>query len=113
MGGRPKTSTLDATRFVPPSRCLRSKMGTASEASPTLSGHLTVRMLVIVLRCCSTYLNNVASPHEVTQRLLARVTLDLSSLVVITSNYVHMVNHLMVILIAHLGQMNVAITSLS
>jgi hypothetical protein len=31
-------------------------MGTASAATPTLSGHLTLSMLVIVMPCCSTSL---------------------------------------------------------
>ena len=63
MGGWKKTSTLVVTSKVQRFPYFRSKMETALAASPTLSGHLTIRMLVIVLRCCSTYLNNVASPH--------------------------------------------------
>jgi hypothetical protein len=63
MGGWKKTSTLVVTSKVQRFPYFRSKMETALAASPTLSGHLTLRMLVIVLRCCSTYLNNVASPH--------------------------------------------------
>jgi hypothetical protein len=40
-----------------PSPCSRSKtQGTASAATPTLSCHLIVAMLVIVVRCCSTCL---------------------------------------------------------
>ena len=65
MGGWRKTSTKDVMRRVPPSRYSRSKMGTASVASPTLSGHLTIRKLVIVMRCCSTCLAPVTSlPNE-------------------------------------------------
>ena len=88
-------------------------METALAASPTLSGHLTVTMLVIVLRCCSTYLNNVASPHYITMRLVARVSLDLSSLMVINISYVHFMNHLMVLISAVHGQINLVIKSLS
>ena len=61
MGSSMIPSIIDATIKVLPFRCLRCKMGTALEASPTLSGHLTISMLVIVLQCCSTSLNNVAS----------------------------------------------------
>jgi hypothetical protein len=88
-------------------------MGTASEAIPTLSGHLTISMLVIVLRCCSTYLNNVASPHYITMRYIATETLDLHSLVVMHGSYVHILHHLMVMVIANHIQINVVIKSLS
>ena len=57
MGGRQKTSTHDVTASAPPSPCSRSKTRwSASAATPTLSGHLTMSMLVIVVRCCSTCL---------------------------------------------------------
>ena len=57
MGGCIKTSTHDVTARIPPSPCSKSKVqGTASEATPTLSGHLMVSMLVIVVLCCSTCL---------------------------------------------------------
>jgi hypothetical protein len=71
MGGSIKTSTKDVTRRVPPSRYSRSKMGTASVASPTLSGsHIfPVSKLVIVMRCCSTCLAPVTSlPNEKQER---------------------------------------------
>ncbi len=57
MGGCIKTSTHDVTASAPRSPCSKSKIrGTASAATPTLSGHLMVSMLVIVVRCCSTCL---------------------------------------------------------
>ena len=79
MDGMQKTSTKDVTRRVPPSRYSRSKMGTASVASPTLSGHLPLRMLVIVMRCCSTCLAPVTSlPNEKQEgRYIAGVNWDL------------------------------------
>jgi hypothetical protein len=49
MGGRPKTSTLDAITRVLPSPCLRSKMGTALADSATLSGPLKKVTLMIIL----------------------------------------------------------------
>ncbi len=58
MGGCPETFTHDVTVSDPPSPCSRSKtQGTASAATPTLSGHLIYgSLLVIVVRCCSTCL---------------------------------------------------------
>jgi hypothetical protein len=57
MGGCLKTSTHDVTTKTPRSLCLKSKiLANASAAIPTLSGHLTLGLLVIVLRCCSTCL---------------------------------------------------------
>ena len=61
MGGCIKTSTHDVTASAQRSPCSKSKTrGTASAATPTLSGHLLlvylVSMLVIVVRCCSTCL---------------------------------------------------------
>ena len=57
MGGRPKTSTHDVTASTPRSPCSKSKTQVnASAATPTLSGHLTLSVLVIVVRCCSTCL---------------------------------------------------------
>jgi hypothetical protein len=55
MGGCAKTSTHDVTARAPQSHCLKSKMGTASAATPTLSGRLMAGILVIVVRCCSTF----------------------------------------------------------
>ncbi len=51
------TSTHDVMRRAPRSLCSKSKtLKNASEAIPTLSGHLTMSLLVIVVRCCSTCL---------------------------------------------------------
>ena len=90
-------------------------MGTASEAIPTFSGHLTLSGLVTVLRCCSTYLNNVTSPfhHPMDMRFIAAVAVDLTLLEMVTLNYLHGINHLMVMEIAVHGQITLAITSLS
>jgi hypothetical protein len=56
MGGWQKTSTHDVTAKTPRYPSSKSKMGTASAATPTLSGHLTMSILVIVMPCCSTFL---------------------------------------------------------
>ncbi len=58
MGGSAKTSTHDVTVRAPLSPCSKSKRQVnASAATPRLSGHLmTISMLVIVVRCCSTCL---------------------------------------------------------
>ena len=100
MGGSIKTSTKDVTRRVPPSRCSRSKTGTASVASPTLSGHLTISMLVIVMRCCSTCLAPVTSlPNEKQERRYgAEKTGDLVlQEEMVSMIYVQCMKHLMVI----------------
>ena len=81
-------------------------------ATQRLSGNLLmVSFLVIVMRCCSTCLANVTSPtNEQEKRYGAAHHMDL---VMVTGSYVHMVNHLMVIISAVLGQINLAIKSLS
>jgi hypothetical protein len=59
MGGSTKTSTHDVMASALRYPSSKSKMGTASAATPTLSGHLlglTISMLVIEMRCCSTSL---------------------------------------------------------
>ena len=59
MGGGLKTSTHDVTVRNPRSLCSKSRtQENASAATPTLSGHhlMMLRMLVIVVRCCSTCL---------------------------------------------------------
>ncbi len=57
MGGRANTSTHDVTKKALRSPCSKSKIRrNASAATPTLSGHLVMRLLVIVVRCCSTCL---------------------------------------------------------
>ena len=103
MGGSIKTFTQDVTRRVPPSRCSRSKTGTASVASPTLSGQLTLSMLVIVMRCCSTCLAPVTSlPNEIQDRRYgAGVARDLVLQEMVTMIYVQRMNHLMVIISAY------------
>ncbi len=64
MDGSAKTSTHDVMESAPQSPCSKSKTrGTASAATPSLSGHLLnmVTMLVIVVRCCSTCLGKCTS----------------------------------------------------
>jgi hypothetical protein len=57
MDGSGKTSTHDVTVSILLSLFSKSKtLGNASEGTPTLSGHLTRSLLVIVVRCCSTCL---------------------------------------------------------
>jgi hypothetical protein len=60
MGGCAKTSTHDVTARTPPSPCLKSKtQANASAATPTLSGHvllILVSVLVILVQFCSTCL---------------------------------------------------------
>jgi hypothetical protein len=104
MGGSIKTFTQDVTRRVPPSRYSRSKMGTASVASPTLSGHLPLSMLVIVMRCCSTCLAPVTSLPNEKQETRYGATVD-SDLVLqaemVSLIYVQYLNHLMVMITAY------------
>ena len=64
MDGRPKTSMIDVITRGLLSPCLRSRTEMSLEATPRLSGHLMVSMLVIVMRCCSTCLANVTSPTK-------------------------------------------------
>ena len=54
MGGIILTSTHGAMARAPRSLCLKSKtQGTASAATPMLSGHLNISLLLTVVRCCS------------------------------------------------------------
>ena len=77
MGGITMTSTLAVTTRVPLSVSSRSKMETASEDSLRLSGHLIVRLLVTVMRCCSTCLAAVTSqPNKQERRYGAVVGRD-------------------------------------
>ena len=77
-GGAPKISTLVAITKAQPSLCLKSKTVTASVATLKLSGSQAVSTLVIVMRCCSTSLDNVTSlAQDMAKRYTAIVTLDL------------------------------------
>jgi hypothetical protein len=84
MGGGPKTSTYVVTTKVRPSPYLRSKMGTALAASPTLSGHhhLKVTSLVILVPCSSTSHNRGTSHihNKYTRRYGVAVAMDLGLL---------------------------------
>ncbi len=66
MDGRPKTSMIDVITRGLLSLCLRSRTAMLLEAIPLLSGNLIllVKLLVIVMRCCSTCLVNVTSPTK-------------------------------------------------
>ena len=67
-----------------------------------LSGHLTTRMLLILLPCSLTSLSKGASRTRKKRslRFIVTVTEDLCLLEVISMSYVHVLNHLMVIIIA-------------
>ncbi len=86
MGGCMKTSTHVVTKKVQLSPYLRSSMGTASAASPKLSGHRTVKTLVILLPCSSTSPTKGASHthNKQTRRLGVMITMDLAFMEVIT-----------------------------
>ena len=65
MGGRAKISTNDVTASTLRSPFSKSKTrGNASVATPIISGHLTMSMLVIVVRCCSTCLAKGTSQRK-------------------------------------------------
>ena len=71
MGGNTKISTLVAIRKAQPSLCLKSKTVTASVATLQLSGSqiIAVSGFIIVMRCCSTCLNNFTSlPQDMAKR---------------------------------------------
>ncbi len=109
-GGRTKTSTRDVTRKVPPSPFLRWKMATASAVSSTLSGHVSMTTLVILVRCCLTCRANVNSlSRKKGWRYIAPVNLDHF---LVAMSYLHK-NHSMVINTAYQLQMRVVTRSLS
>jgi hypothetical protein len=92
MDGGPKISTPDATTRVQLSLCLRSKMETASEDTPKLSGHLLILVsgLVIVILCSSISRNNeVFKAKRQAKRYTAGVFVDLISMEVMKPSYVH------------------------
>jgi hypothetical protein len=103
MAGGSKTSTLDAMVKALLCPCLRIKMGTASVATPKLSGHLPMRWLVIVVPCSSTSHSKGASQSNSQQsmRFGVIVTRDLHLMEVINGSYVQMMSHLMVMEIAY------------
>jgi hypothetical protein len=113
MGGCVKTSTHVVTTKVRPSPYLRSKMGTALAASPTLSGHLKVATLVILVPCSSTSHNRGTSHihNKYTTRYTVAVTMDLALMEVVEVSYVHGMNHLMVMITAYHVQISLVIRS--
>ena len=107
MGGCTKTSTLAVTTRVLPSLYLRSKMGTALEASPKLSGNLPfLSLLVTVTPSCSTSLPPVNSLTQAkggyTAGVIMGLILEVGFMMV---SYMHS-NHLMVMRSVHHGQIN-------
>ena len=88
MGGGLKTSTNDVTASTPRSLCLKSKIQVnASAAIPTLSGHLTLSMLVIVVRCCSTCLaKGTSQTKEQAKRYCVAAIMGLGLLEVVATS---------------------------
>jgi hypothetical protein len=113
MGGIIKTSTHVVTTKVQLSPYLRSKMGTASAASPKLSGHLTTRMLLIQLPYSLTSHSKGASHtrNKRSMQLGVTVTGDLGLLEVMNMSYVHVMNHSMVMISAYHMQIILVIRS--
>ena len=65
---------------APPYPSSKSKMGTASAAIPTLSGHhlMMVSMLVIVMPCCSTSLaKGTSQTNEQAERYIVAAIMGL------------------------------------
>jgi hypothetical protein len=114
MGGCTKTSTHDVTARAPQSPCSKLKMGTASAVIPALSGHpLTPgTMLVIVVRCCSTCLaKGTSQTKEQARRYSVTAVMGLVLVEMAIVSYVHLFNHLMVMVNAIHGQINLVILS--
>jgi hypothetical protein len=96
MGGEQKTSTLAVTTSVLPSLYLRSKMGTALDASPTLSGNLPIILLVTVTPSCSTSLPPVNSLTQAKGGYTAIVIVVLCLKEIVHGLSYMQMNHLMV-----------------
>jgi hypothetical protein len=114
MGGSTKTSTNDVMASILRSPCSKSKtQGTASAATPMLSGHLhlMVSMLVIVVRCCSTCLAKGTSQTKEQARRYSVTGIAGLVLVKLAGSYVHIFNLLMVMVIAGPIQINLVIVS--
>jgi hypothetical protein len=90
MGGHATNFTHDAIRRAQPFPYLKSKMGTASAASPMLSGNLLLKISVIGLRCCLTCLTSVTSlTRKKLMQYIAAVAMDLFLLEVVQMSCVH------------------------
>jgi hypothetical protein len=98
MGGCSKTSIHDVTASIPRSPSSKSKTGTASAATPTLSGHLTISMLVIVMPCCSTSLaKGTSQTNEQARRYGVTGRRGLAFMEVVSEvSLLYLKNHLMV-----------------
>ncbi len=107
------TSTHDVTASAPRSHCSKSKTQVnASEATPTLSGHLSLSLLVIVVRCCSTCLaKGTSQTKEQAGRYTVAASMGLVLVEVGRMIYLHGLNHLMVMVIAYHVQINLVIVS--
>ncbi len=96
MAGCLKTSTLDAITRDLQFPCLRSKMETASEDTPNLSGQLKVFMLEIKMRCCSICRFNVIFLiKELMNKYIVGLSGDLVLLDAMLTNLARMKNLLM------------------
>ncbi len=114
MGGWLKTSTQDVIRRAPPSPYWKSEMGTASVASPTLSGHQIMSVLVTVVRCSSTSPRKQTSNNKRLFRYSAEVTRGLCLEEIFLTNRIYVyLNHLMMRKCVNHGQMNLVTVSLN
>ncbi len=85
-------------------------MGTALEATPTLSGHLIAAKLMILVPCSLISPSKGASPTHTHNMLFGvPVKLDPDLLEMIYGSYVHVLNHLMVIISANHLQISLVI----
>jgi hypothetical protein len=110
MGGITKISIHDVTAKAPRYPSLKSKMGTASAATPTLSGHLTLSMLVIVMPCCSTSLaKGTSQTIEQAKRYIVTAVVGLVLEEMVTVIYMHTMNHLMAMDTAYQIQISLVI----
>ena len=105
------TSTHDVTARAPQSLYSKlKKQVNASAATPTLN-RLLVSMLVIVVRCCSTCLaKGTSQTKEQATRYCVAAIMGLV-LMEVALSYVHMMNHLMVMVIANHLQITLVIVS--
>jgi hypothetical protein len=95
MRGTQKISTLEVTEKDQPSPCLRSKMGIASVAIPTLSGnYLPVRWLVIVMPC--SLISHSKGNSKTMEQVMRYSVIVAVDLVMVAQSKQHVINYLMV-----------------